>query len=149
MFGWMVRDAAIATRIWLIYPRASVSAGMVKFLLRRVRRFMQAEVMEELVALHAEIAALRRETMLREDVRPVIRQMEAALLAIALSKSTANERIGRHEVLGERTRATLAVVAPQSPLKKVFAPLFSKSGCFLKAATVPAYISRISNSAFA
>ncbi len=75
---------------------------MIKFLLRRVRRFMQAEVMDELAVLHAEIAALRRDTMLREDVRPVIRQMEAALLAIALSKSTANERIGLHERLGEK-----------------------------------------------
>ena len=61
---------------------------------------MQAEIMDELAVLRAEVAALRRETMRRDDVRPVIRQMEAALLAIALSHNTANERIGRHE--GER-----------------------------------------------
>jgi hypothetical protein len=75
---------------------------MIKFLLRRMQRFMQAEIMEELAVLRAEVVALRRETMLREDVRPIIRQMEAALLAIALSKNTANERIGRHEFLGEK-----------------------------------------------
>ena len=75
---------------------------MVNLLLRRMRRFMQAEIIEQLAALHAEVAALRRDTMLREDVRPIIRQMEAALLAIALSKSTAGERISLHEVQGER-----------------------------------------------
>ncbi|HTJ90196.1 MAG TPA: hypothetical protein VL356_08480 [Acidocella sp.] len=61
---------------------------------------MQAEIMEELAGLRAEVAALRRETMLREDVGPVIRQMEAALLAIALSQNTASGRIGRHEFPG-------------------------------------------------
>ena len=57
---------------------------------------------EQLAALRAEIAALRRESILREDVRPMIRQMEGALLAIALSKNTANERIARQEVLSEQ-----------------------------------------------
>jgi hypothetical protein len=67
---------------------------MVKFLLRQLRRFMQAELQEELVVLRAEVAALRRDIMLREDLRPVIRQMEAALLAIALSANTTHERSG-------------------------------------------------------
>jgi hypothetical protein len=66
---------------------------MVRFL----RRFMHAEIMEELALLRAEVAALRRETMLREDIGPVVRQMEAALLAIALSANTTE----RHEVQGE------------------------------------------------
>jgi hypothetical protein len=66
-----------------------------------MQRFMQAEIMEELAVLRAEVAALRREAVVREDVGPIIRQMEAALLAIALSKSTANERMGRHEFLRE------------------------------------------------
>jgi len=66
---------------------------MVKFLLRPMRRFVQAEIRKELAALQAEIAALRRETMLRDDLKPMIRQMEAALLAIALSKSA--EPLGR------------------------------------------------------
>jgi hypothetical protein len=60
---------------------------MVKFLLRPMRRFVQAEIRKELAALQAEIAALRRDIMLRDDLKPMIRQMEAALLAIALSKS--------------------------------------------------------------
>jgi hypothetical protein len=63
------------------------TVGMVKFLLRPMRRFVQAEIRKELAALQAEIAALRRDIMLRDDLKPMIRQMEAALLAIALSKS--------------------------------------------------------------
>lgn len=65
---------------------------MVRFLLHRMRRFMTAELLEEMAALHAELAALRRDTMLREDVRPVIRQIEGALLAITLSAHVADER---------------------------------------------------------
>jgi hypothetical protein len=59
---------------------------MVRFLLRPMRRFVQAEIMKELAALQAEIAALRRDAMLRDDLKPMIRQMEAALLAITLSR---------------------------------------------------------------
>ena len=66
---------------------------MVKFLLRPMRRFVRAEIMKELASLQAEIAALRREAVLRDDFKPIIRQMEAALLAIALSRSA--EPLGR------------------------------------------------------
>jgi hypothetical protein len=75
---------------------------MVKFLSRLLRRLMQTEIMDELTVLRAEVAALRRETMLREDVRPTIRQMEAALLAIALNANKAGERTGRYESLREK-----------------------------------------------
>jgi hypothetical protein len=66
---------------------------MVKFLLRRVRRFLGAEILDEVVALRAEVAALRRDAAGREDLTPLIRQMEAALLTIAL---------GHHHASGER-----------------------------------------------
>ncbi|HEY1855938.1 hypothetical protein [Acidocella sp.] len=62
---------------------------------------MNAEILNEMAALRAEIAALRSETMLREDVRPMIRQMEAALLAITLSAHVPDERNGRREFMGE------------------------------------------------
>jgi hypothetical protein len=75
---------------------------MFKFVLRRMRRFMQAELMEDLAVLRAEVAALRRDTMLREDVGPIIRQMEAALLTIVLTANKAPERTERYEVLGEK-----------------------------------------------
>ncbi|HVE23684.1 MAG TPA: hypothetical protein VNC39_17075 [Acidocella sp.] len=42
--------------------------------------------MKELAVLQAEVAALRRDAMLRDDLTPMIRQMEAALLAITLSR---------------------------------------------------------------
>jgi hypothetical protein len=59
---------------------------MVRFLLRPMRRFVQADIMKELAVLQAEVAALRRDAMLRDDLTPMIRQMEAALLAITLSR---------------------------------------------------------------
>lgn len=49
---------------------------MVKALLRRVRRFMQAEVMDELARLRAEVA----------QANALAGQMEAALLSLALIK---------------------------------------------------------------
>ena len=64
-----------------------VPIGMVRFLLRPMRRFVQADIMKELALLQAEVAALRRDAMLRDDLKPMIRQMEAALLAITLSRS--------------------------------------------------------------
>jgi 3,4-dihydroxy-2-butanone 4-phosphate synthase len=51
---------------------------MLKRLLRRLRGFMQAELM-------AEIAALRGEMARRDELAPLVRQMEAALLTIALA----------------------------------------------------------------
>ncbi|HQT47358.1 MAG TPA: hypothetical protein PLY97_09070 [Acidocella sp.] len=49
---------------------------MVKALLRKVRRFMQAEVMDELARLRAEVA----------QATALAQQMEAALLSLALIK---------------------------------------------------------------
>jgi outer membrane protein TolC len=49
---------------------------VVKALLRKVRRFMQAEVMDELARLRAELA----------QANALARQMEAALLSLALIK---------------------------------------------------------------
>ena len=77
---------------------------MVNFLLHRVRRYLNAEILEEMAVLHEEVAALRRDTISREDVRPMIRQMEAALLAIALGPNTADEGTGQHEV-GAKSRS--------------------------------------------
>jgi hypothetical protein len=62
---------------------------MLKALLRRVlgrlRGFMQAEVM-------AELAALRAETARRDEMAPLVRQMEAALLTIALAGAAEDVR---------------------------------------------------------
>jgi hypothetical protein len=62
---------------------------------------LNAELLEEMATLHEEVASLRRESILRDDVRPMIRQMEAALLAIALGSNAADERTGRCEIVGE------------------------------------------------
>jgi len=51
---------------------------MVKGVLRRVRRFLNAEVMAELAAIRAEMAR-------KDEMAPLVRQMEAALLTIALA----------------------------------------------------------------
>jgi hypothetical protein len=45
---------------------------------------MQAETMAELAALHAELATIRAEMARRDEMAPLVRQMEAALLTIAL-----------------------------------------------------------------
>jgi hypothetical protein len=63
---------------------------MLKAVLRRVRGFMLAEVVTELAALRAEILALRgeiarRDELAREELAPVLRQTEEALLTIALN----------------------------------------------------------------
>lgn len=57
---------------------------MLKAVLRRVRGFMLAEVMAELVGLRAEILALRgevarRDERARDELAPVLRQTEEAL----------------------------------------------------------------------
>jgi hypothetical protein len=57
---------------------------MLKHLLRRLRGFMQAEMMAELAAMRAEMAAMRAEMARRDELAPLARQMEAALLTIAL-----------------------------------------------------------------
>jgi hypothetical protein len=59
---------------------------MLRRLLGRVRGFMQAETMAELAALHAELATIRAEMARRDEMAPLVRQMEAALLTIALGE---------------------------------------------------------------
>lgn len=70
---------------------------MLKSVLRRARRFMLAEVMAELAGLRDDIAGLRgevsslkaelarRDERARDELAPVLRQTEEALLAIALN----------------------------------------------------------------
>jgi hypothetical protein len=71
---------------------------MLKHLFGRLRGFMQAELMAELAASRAELGAMRAELAQtraelaqtraemarRDELAPLARQMEAALLTIAL-----------------------------------------------------------------
>jgi len=64
---------------------------MLKPLLRRFRSFMQAEMLPELAAIRAELGAARAELAemragmaRRDELAPLARQMESALLTIAL-----------------------------------------------------------------
>jgi hypothetical protein len=55
---------------------------MLKHLLRRLRGFLQAEMMAELAAMRSEMAGMRAEMARRDELAPLARQMEAALLTI-------------------------------------------------------------------
>ncbi len=62
---------------------------MLKPILRRLRLFMGAELAAELHAIRTEIAALRAELAARDAKENALaKQMEAALLTIALQAST-------------------------------------------------------------
>ncbi|HUW80963.1 MAG TPA: hypothetical protein VMV54_08755 [Acidocella sp.] len=83
---------------------------MLKFVLRRVRRVMQAEVMAELTSLRAEMAR-------RDEIAPLVRQMEAALLTIALGSAGADENKSRSQPSGP-------AAADSQQLKEIKAPVF-------------------------
>ena len=70
---------------------------MLKAVLRRVRGFMLAEVMAELTGLRAEILVLRGEIARRDELAPVLRQTEEALLTIALNSRQGSEGPSRAE----------------------------------------------------
>jgi hypothetical protein len=67
---------------------------MLKAVLRRVRGFMLAEVVTELAELRAEILALREVVARRDELAPVLRQTEEALLTIALNSREEGKRLG-------------------------------------------------------
>ncbi|MDD2705131.1 MAG: hypothetical protein PHU07_07350 [Acidocella sp.] len=60
---------------------------MLKRFLRRLSRFMLAEAVTEIAALRQEVAALRAEAARRDEMAPLVQQMERALLTIALTKN--------------------------------------------------------------
>ncbi len=59
---------------------------MLKAMARRLRLFLQADVMAELAVIRAEMAR-------REELSPLLRQMESALLSIALGQENAAPHI--------------------------------------------------------
>jgi hypothetical protein len=71
---------------------------MLKRAIRRVRRMFYAEVLDEIAGLRAEISALRFELKQEAAVgggvasSPLARQIEAALLTIALNGANAETR---------------------------------------------------------
>jgi ribosomal protein L29 len=65
---------------------------MVKALLRRLRAFLYADVTRELDAIRGELAELRAALARGDDLAPLVRQMENALLTIALNPAEAAPR---------------------------------------------------------
>ncbi len=60
---------------------------MLKRFLRRLSRFMLAEAVTEIAALRQEVVTLRAEAARRDEMAPLVQQMERALLTIALTKN--------------------------------------------------------------
>lgn len=83
---------------------------MLKKVIRRLQRYAFAEVLAELASLRAEMAR-------RDEIAPLVRQMEAALLTIALGGAGADENKSRNQQSG-------LAAADSQQLKEIKAPAF-------------------------